>query len=462
MADASYPDDLLYHAEHDWVRLEGGTAVFGITWFAQDALGEVVFFDPPEVGSTVTKDQSYAEVESVKAVSDVIAPLSGEIVEVNTDLGDKPGGDQRGPVRRGLDGAGQALRRGREGHPPRREGLRGQPLVSRYTSTTPEDLREMLAAIGVGSLEELFERQVPAGVRLGRALDLPAGLPEQDVYAHLRELAARNVSAEDEITFLGAGMYDHYVPAVVDMLMERSEYLTPYTPYQPEVSQGGAAGDVRVPDRDQRADGAAGLERERLRGPERRRRRRVPRPDRERQGPGRGLARRPPAQPRDAAHDRGRLRGRGGRGRPARRGHGPRRVGGRDRPGHERGHLPEPELPRRGRGRRGARARRRRTRRRSWSAPTTRCRSASSGRRASAASTSPWGRGNRWGTGSTSAGRRSATSPRPRRTCGACRAGSRARPATSTAAAASSSRCRRASSTSAARRRPRTSAPRRR
>jgi glycine dehydrogenase subunit 1 len=111
--------------------------------------------------------------------------------------------------------------------------------VSRYTSTTPEDLREMLAAIGVGSLDELFERQVPAGVRLGRALDLPAGLPEQDVYTHLRDLAARNVSAEDEITFLGGGMYDHYVPSVIDMLMERSEYLTPYTPYQPEVSQGG-------------------------------------------------------------------------------------------------------------------------------------------------------------------------------------------------------------------------------
>jgi glycine cleavage system H protein len=90
MADASYPDDLLYHAEHDWVRLDGETAEFGITWFAQDALGEVVFFDPPEVGSTVTKDQPYAEVESVKAVSDVIAPLSGEIVDVNTALGDKP------------------------------------------------------------------------------------------------------------------------------------------------------------------------------------------------------------------------------------------------------------------------------------------------------------------------------------------------------------------------------------
>ena len=90
MADASYPDDLLYHSEHDWVRLDGDTATFGITWFAQDALGEVVFFDPPEVGSTVTKDEPYAEVESVKAVSDVIAPMSGEIIEVNTALADGP------------------------------------------------------------------------------------------------------------------------------------------------------------------------------------------------------------------------------------------------------------------------------------------------------------------------------------------------------------------------------------
>jgi glycine cleavage system H protein len=90
MADASYPEDLLYHPEHDWVRMDGDTATFGITWFAQDALGEVVFFDPPEVGTRVTKDEPYAEVESVKAVSDVIAPLSGEIVEVNTALADKP------------------------------------------------------------------------------------------------------------------------------------------------------------------------------------------------------------------------------------------------------------------------------------------------------------------------------------------------------------------------------------
>ena len=85
-----YPDGLLYHPEHDWAKLEGDTATFGITWYAQDALGEVVFYDPPEVGAQVSKDQPYAEVESVKAVSDVFAPLSGEIVEVNGALGDKP------------------------------------------------------------------------------------------------------------------------------------------------------------------------------------------------------------------------------------------------------------------------------------------------------------------------------------------------------------------------------------
>jgi glycine cleavage system H protein len=90
MADASYPDDLKYHAEHDWARIDGDVATLGITWYAQDQLGEVVFFDPPEVGSSITKDTPYAEVESVKAVSDVVAPLSGEIVEVNEGLKDSP------------------------------------------------------------------------------------------------------------------------------------------------------------------------------------------------------------------------------------------------------------------------------------------------------------------------------------------------------------------------------------
>jgi len=90
VAEASYPDDLKYHAEHDWARVDGDTATLGITWYAQDQLGEVVFFDPPEVGKTIAKDEPYAEVESVKAVSDVIAPVSGEIVEVNEALKDAP------------------------------------------------------------------------------------------------------------------------------------------------------------------------------------------------------------------------------------------------------------------------------------------------------------------------------------------------------------------------------------
>jgi glycine cleavage system H protein len=101
VAEATYPEDLKYHEEHDWARIEGDQATFGITWYAQDALGEVVFFDPPEVGKSVSKDEAYAEVESVKAVSDVVAPLSGEIVEVNEALADSPENVNRDPYGEG-------------------------------------------------------------------------------------------------------------------------------------------------------------------------------------------------------------------------------------------------------------------------------------------------------------------------------------------------------------------------
>src|SRR5215213_4609710 len=110
--------------------------------------------------------------------------------------------------------------------------------MSRYTSATDADRREMLDAIGADSIDALFA-DVPESVRLGRPLDLPPGKPEQEVFDHLSSLAARNTSAEDETTFLGAGMYDHYVPALIDSILSRSEFLTPYTPYQPEISQGG-------------------------------------------------------------------------------------------------------------------------------------------------------------------------------------------------------------------------------
>jgi glycine dehydrogenase subunit 1 len=110
--------------------------------------------------------------------------------------------------------------------------------LSRYTAVTDDDLREMLATIGVPSVDALFA-DVPSALRLEGPLALEEGLSEQEVYGELQRLANRNVSAEDEITFLGAGMYDSYVPALVDAIITRSEFLTPYTPYQPEVSQGG-------------------------------------------------------------------------------------------------------------------------------------------------------------------------------------------------------------------------------
>jgi glycine dehydrogenase subunit 1 len=110
--------------------------------------------------------------------------------------------------------------------------------LTRYTSATPDDRAEMLAAIGVDSTAELFE-QIPEPLRLGRPLALPDGLSEAEVYERLAGLAARNADAEAEVCFVGAGMYDHYVPAIVDAITSRSEFLTPYTPYQPEISQGG-------------------------------------------------------------------------------------------------------------------------------------------------------------------------------------------------------------------------------
>jgi glycine cleavage system P protein (glycine dehydrogenase) subunit 1 len=110
--------------------------------------------------------------------------------------------------------------------------------MSRYTSATDADRHEMLDAIGVGSVEELF-RDIPEPVRQRDPIALPDGMPEQDVFDHLRRLAARNRHADDEVTFAGGGMYDHYVPALIDSILQRSEFLTPYTPYQPEISQGG-------------------------------------------------------------------------------------------------------------------------------------------------------------------------------------------------------------------------------
>ena len=126
IGEASYPDDLLYHPEHDWVRIEGEEGTFGITWYAQEQLGEVVFFEPPEVGTTVTEGEPYAEVESVKAVSDVFAPLSGEIVAVNEALAENPEKINEDPYGEGW------MVRVRLSEPGERDGLLA---VGAYTSS---------------------------------------------------------------------------------------------------------------------------------------------------------------------------------------------------------------------------------------------------------------------------------------------------------------------------------------
>ena len=190
MAEPSYPAELLYHSEHDWARVDGDEATFGITWYAQDSLGEVVFFEAPDAGATVTKDEPYAEVESVKAVSDVIAPLSGEVVAVNEALSDSPETVNDDPYGEGwlvrvklsdpVGGRAAAGCRGVRGEPAMRASYH-DPLHL----ATDADRAAMLDAIGVGSVEELFE-DIPPSLRLGRPLALDAGLCEQEVYDELR------------------------------------------------------------------------------------------------------------------------------------------------------------------------------------------------------------------------------------------------------------------------------------
>ena len=243
-------------------------------------------------------------------------------------------------------------------------------------------------------------------------------------------LAARNADADSETCFLGAGMYDHYVPALVDAIISRSEFLTPYTPYQPEVSQGGLQAMFEFQTAISELTGLPVANASLYEGPSS-----VASAAYLALGAGKGrrrlvVSRGLHPHARETLRDlRARLRRRGGRGRPARRAS-PTRPSSPNarRRGRRRRLRPEPELPRRDRGPRGARRRRPRGRRALRRRRSTRSRSASCARRASAGSTSPSARASRSATGSTSAGRRSGSSPPPRSTCAGCPAGSPARP----------------------------------
>ena len=324
-----------------------------------------------------------------------------------------------------------------------------------YLSLTDADRAEMLAAIGVSSIDELFE-QIPPGVRFDRELDVPPALSELELVRHFAELAAQNAHTGSELSFLGAGIYDHYVPSVVDVLLSRGEFLTAYTPYQPEMSQGVLQAifeyqTVICELTGMDVSNASGYD-----GMHRRRRRVLRREAHERPQQGRPRRDAEPAGAPGREDVRARLRLRGRRGSSSRwhdRSRRARRCGGR-RGG---GLLPAAELLRVPRARSGSRCRGGRGAARIRSRMSTSCRSASSRRRAST--------GARWRSarGRARAVRRSTAGPHygffaARRTSSAaCPVASSARPSTRTAGARSFSRSRPASSTSAARRRPRTS-----
>ena len=291
------------------MRVEGDEAVFGITWYAQDALGEVVFFDPPAVGATVSQGRALrrgrvGQGRLGRHRPGVRRGGRGQRRSCRT----KPEADQRRPLRRGLAGPGAAVRPVRARRPagrarlPRATWPGCEPLHLRSPRTTSS---AMLAAIGVGSIDELFARHPR-----GRAPGPPArparrACPSRRSTPTCSALAARNVSAEDEITFLGAGMYDHYVPALIDSILLALGVPDAVHALPAGDLAGRPAGDVRVPDRDLRADRPAGLERVALRGPVRGRRRRPTwRSWRNGRARVRRLARRAPAQPRDAGHAR--------------------------------------------------------------------------------------------------------------------------------------------------------------
>ena len=232
--------EVRYSKDHEWVKIDGDTATVGITHYAQEQLGDVVFVELPEVGKKVEQGKELATVESVKAASEVYAPISGEVVEVNSALSRCARHRQRGGAGQGLVRQAQDRRQGPARRPDGRGRLqeirRGTALM-RYLPLTDDDRRAMLATVGAPSVDSLYS-DVPQKVRLTKPVDLPPFKSELEVERHLSALAAKNLGAGSCPSFLGAGAYRHHIPASVDHLIQRGEFLTSYTPYQPEVTQG--------------------------------------------------------------------------------------------------------------------------------------------------------------------------------------------------------------------------------
>ena len=471
-AAESYPDDLRYHREHDWARVDGDTATFGVTWYAQDSLGDLVVYLPPEVGAEVTAG---ARVRRARVGQ-------GRLRHRRAALGHRdrgqPGRDrrararQRRSLRPGLADPRAAVGPGRARRPARRGRLLGAhggpvamarlseleravPFSRRHIGPSPEDQERMLALLGHASLDELARAAVPASILLGSDLDLPEALPEIDVLAELRELGHRN---RVMTTMIGLGYYGTHTPQVVlRKVLENPAWYTAYTPYQPEISQGRLEALLNYQTMVCDLTGLPRRERVAARRGHGGGRGDDGRAARRRRPPSQPLRRRPrrlPADARDAADARRAARHRGRRRRPRRRAC---PTGGcfgvlAQYPGAS-GARARPRAAGRGGARRAAR---------SPASPPTCSRSSCSSRPGEMGADVVVGTSQRFGVpigfGGPHAAYMSVRSGLERALPGPPRRRSRSTP---TAIRRCGSRCRRASSTSAARRRPRTSARRR-
>ena len=228
--------DMKFTKDHEWLRYEGDVAVVGITDFAQSELGDLVFVNLPEVGDEVVAGEAFADVESVKAVSDVMSPVSGTVAEINEDL---------------LDDASLINEDAYAAWFIKVENVTGEEdlldedayaaiceqeeTVATYIPNTKDEQLAMLKEIGYKDFDDLF-KHIPAAAKVKGELNLPSGKSELEVEKAVTGLADKNVVFRS--IFRGAGAYNHYVPATVDAIANKEEFLTAYTPYQAEISQG--------------------------------------------------------------------------------------------------------------------------------------------------------------------------------------------------------------------------------
>src|ERR1019366_154036 len=233
-----YPENLRYTKEHEWVFADGDAGTIGITDHAQQELGDIVYVDLPKVGTRIDAGKSLGSVESVKAVSDIYAPVSGEITEINESLADAP-------EKLNTDPHGDAwLVKIRLSNAEKIQHLMsaadyqsyvGAEKYLRYLPKSESERRAMLDACVASTPEELFAH-LPEAVRLNRPLNLAPGISEYEIMDYFRDLGAG--CATGYASFLGAGVYQHFRPVLVDTVVSRGEFLTSYTPYQAEIAQG--------------------------------------------------------------------------------------------------------------------------------------------------------------------------------------------------------------------------------